>query len=250
MALSSGIQTDLAGVRKSLEKLMLGYFAPPLPAPPSQTAFDLVLHVEQAVRNWEAAAVGTAAITAAIGVCETAQAVADRYVEDGMAEHSEWEGERVKLVNWQRAQASQVFSAAERGEAQALTRATQSFETAHALLRDGNGKVSPITPERGDLLRQWNQIDVAWARFRAEAESQNVQSMRMALTDLQAALVAAVPLFGVADRPSSQISPWLLVATYCGMGLLLFACGCAGCMIFLRTHRQKTPDVPAKSDKV
>ena len=166
-------QTGLNNVTESLEKILLGGFAPKLPAPSSEAAYKLVLDVEMAVNSFrEAAAIPNlrTAQSAGVAVCEAAETLAKRYVAEGeaMADQGSWLGARAERANWQRALAAEAFGAAAAETPGALSEAILQFEAVHGLL------YNEIIPKRQDLLQVWQEIDVAWASFTVQLEGQSV----------------------------------------------------------------------------
>ena len=158
---------------ESLEKLLLGGFAPRLPAPSSEAAYKLVLDVEMGVNSFlEAAAIPNlrTAQSAGVAVCEAAETLAKLYMAEGeaVADQGSWLGARAERANWQRALAAEAFGAAAAETAGALSEATLQFEAVHGQL------YNEIIPERQDLLQVWREIDVAWASFKTQMEGQSV----------------------------------------------------------------------------
>ncbi|CAE6926418.1 GABBR2 [Symbiodinium sp. CCMP2592] len=233
------LQTGLKNVTESLEKLLLGGFAPRLPAPSSEAAYNLVLDVEMAVNGFrEAAAIPNlrSAQSGAIAVCEAAETLAKRYMAEGVEAIAGWLGARAEQANWQRALAAEAFGAAAAEIPGALSEATLQFEAVHGRLHD------EIIPERQDLLEVWQEIDLAWASFKIQMEGQSVAAMSSALSELDVVLASSVPMFGMKDVPNPPTAPWMFAAMYGALGVTLTFCGCAGCYMFHRSRRQKVDD--------
>ena len=242
------VETGLAALTISLQKLMLGYFDPHLPAPPSQTCYNYVLQLEAAVKGFESVLTdpdGTVVAGSAgvASVCDAAKELSQRYADEGAAAHAEWARPRAELANGQRVLAAGIFAAAAAGATGSLRAGTDGFERVHKVLLEGDGVISKVIPERQDLSTQWKQVDTAWQSFKAASLGSSIAAMAEALSDLNKELDLAVVVYGIPDVPLPPTSPVIFVVTYCSLGALLAGCGCAGCLMFYR-NRRKANEVP------
>ncbi|CAJ1352732.1 unnamed protein product, partial [Effrenium voratum] len=244
--LDGDLTVSLAELRASLERLILG-FPNMVPVQPTQALFRRILDVAAPAVDALASAVAEGAVARAQSrageLLEVARALLRVYTGEGLQQEPSWPGQRVQLAMWQSVLAQKlakeavisVYNVATLGANMDAT--IRDFETAQSQLRDGGGDVpNGIVPERDDLLKQWERVNLAWSRFVASLQS--LQEMEPALLDLLAELERAVPLYGVRDIESPDVTPWGFYIAYALLGLVLLCCSCAACYVARKASKK------------
>lgn len=235
---TSALETKVAELWASEQRLMFGSWSPSVAAPPTQALLEEVITtVRPAVASFQEASAGTdvlAVVDAAASVFAAAEALRQKYLNGAMEANPNWPGARVGVAVKQVAQASRIHKEALlslyglRTGAVDLQNAIDEFEAAHNQLKDGGGEIDAIIPERQDLLIQWQQVDAAWVAMREEArtvKTEEVSKLAAALSSLSAELLAAVPLYSIVDVRDPAAFPWP-TAIYSSLGALLVLSFC------------------------
>ncbi|CAE7035254.1 unnamed protein product [Symbiodinium sp. CCMP2592] len=235
---TSALETKVAELWASEQRLMFGSWSPSVAAPPSQALLEEVITtVRPAVASFQEASAGTdvlAVVDAAASVFAAAEALRQKYLNGAVEANPHWPGARVGVAAKQVAQASRIHKEVLlslyglRTGAVDLQNAIDEFEAAHNQLKDGGGEIAAIIPERQDLLIQWQQVDAAWVAMREEARTVNteeVSNLAAAVGSLSAELLAAVPLYSIEDVRDPAAFPWP-TAIYSGLGASLVLSFC------------------------
>lgn len=235
---TGALETKVAELWASEQRLMLGCWHPNVAAPPSQALLEEVIStVRPAVASFQEASAGMDVLTvvdAAASVFAASEALRQKYLNGAMEANPNWPGARVGVAVKQVTQASRIHKEALlslyglRTGAVDLQNAIEEFEAAHHQLKDGGGEIAAIIPERQDLLLQWQHVDAAWVVMREEArqvKTEEVSNLGAALSSLSTELLAAVPLCGIEDVRDPTAFPWP-TAIYSGLGGLLVLSFC------------------------
>ncbi|CAE7903136.1 GABBR2, partial [Symbiodinium sp. KB8] len=239
------LERTVEDVETSFESLMLGRSVPHLPAQPNQEVFSDVRDLDSLVQDFLEAITsqtmsGLSGLAAS--VCNAAGELGEKYLQGGLVSSgSNWPGRRAQALFQQIERSNMAFSSMVQNEATAMWEAINGFETTHSNLLNGGDGLPAILPERQDMKLQWEAIDSAWQAYKpAVTSGQGTGQITMTLDAVQAELRAAVPIFSIPDVVIAETSPWIFVATFGTMALILLCCSALGCFMYRSAHRSKS----------